>query len=443
MAYEEKSIGIVGSGLLGMVLALRLAEHGHRITLIECSENAGGLVSSCRIGDYVWDRFYHVILLSDSHTLSLIDQLKIRDQLNWRETKTGFYSNRKLYSISSFIEFLKFPPLNMLDKIRFAWTILYASKMKNWKRLEKASVADWLIRNSGQQTFEKIWLPLLKSKLGDNYRIASASFIWAHISRLYAARRTGLKKEMFGYVNGGYKTVVDHLQRLLNAQGARIICGTRVHNVVDSRSRVSIETENGNSFLFDKLIMTIPCTQIPKLCRQLTLSEATRLKSVHYQNLVSTAFLLRRSLSDFYITNLVDDSLPFTGIIEMTALVDKNNFGGNALVYLPRYLTKDDPFINKNDEDIKNVFFSSLKTIHSSLNSQDLIAYSISRIIDFPIIPTLNYSTDSLPLSVTSIKNVFIVNSAQIPDGTINVNEIINLANIKAKELKNILLRTR
>jgi protoporphyrinogen oxidase len=438
MAYEEKSIGIVGSGLLGMVLALRLAEQGHRITLIECSEDAGGLASSCRIGDYIWDRFYHVILLSDSHTLSLIEQLKIRDQLNWRETKTGFYSNGKLYSISNFIEFLKFPPLNILDKMRFGWTILYASKIKDWKSLEKVRSVDWLRKNSGQRSLDKIWLPLLKSKLGDNCRLASAAFIWAHISRLYAARRTGLKKEIFGYVNGGYKTVLDHLQRLLDAQRTRIIYSARVQNVIDSGSQVSIETENRNSLTFDKLIMTIPCTQILKLCSQLSPPEVTRLKSVHYQNLVCGIFLLRRSLSDFYITNLADNSLPFTGIIEMTALVDKNNFGGNTLVYLPRYLTNDDPFINNNDEEIKNVFLASLKALYPVLNSQDLIAHCISRIIDFPVIPTLNYSLNSIPLSVTSMKNVFIVNSAQIPSGTININEIINLANIKARELKKV-----
>ena len=37
----------------------------------------------------------------------------------------------------------------------------------------------------------------------------AASFIWATIQRLYAARRSGLKKEMFGYVPGGYAHVLD------------------------------------------------------------------------------------------------------------------------------------------------------------------------------------------------------------------------------------------
>jgi hypothetical protein len=46
--------------------------------------------------------------------------------------------------------------------------------------------------------------------LGENYKNTSASFIWSTIQRMYAARRSGLKKEMFGYVNGGYETINKH-----------------------------------------------------------------------------------------------------------------------------------------------------------------------------------------------------------------------------------------
>jgi hypothetical protein len=47
----------------------------------------------------------------------------------------------------------------------------------------------------------------------------------------------------------------------------------------------------------------------------------------------------------------------------------------------------------------------------------------------------LQYSTDVLPSTNTSSEHLFIVNSAQIPNGTMNVNEIIGLANRKAKEI--------
>ncbi len=77
-------------------------------------------------------------------------------------------------------------------------------------------VAKWLRRWSGKGTFEKIWLPLLRAKLGESYKKTSASFIWSHINRMYKARRTGLKKEMFGYVKGGYSRIINRLAEILS-----------------------------------------------------------------------------------------------------------------------------------------------------------------------------------------------------------------------------------
>jgi protoporphyrinogen oxidase len=151
----------------------------------------------------------------------LLEELKLKDEMNWVETKTGFYTDGKLYSMSNSIEFLKFPPLSLIDKFRLGLTIFYASKVKNWKRLEKIYVADWLRKWSGKNTFEKIWLPLLRAKLGENYQHTSASFIWSTIQRMYAARKTGLKKEMFGYVEGGYARILDTFTKHLEQQGVR------------------------------------------------------------------------------------------------------------------------------------------------------------------------------------------------------------------------------
>jgi hypothetical protein len=52
----------------------------------------------------------------------------------------------------------------------------------------------------------------------------------------------------------------------------------------------------------------------------------------------------------------------------------------------------------------------------------------------FPI-PTLNYS-EHLPGVKTSVDGVYIVNSAQITNGTLNVNETVQLAEKTLIELK-------
>ena len=191
MNASQQNWAIIGGGMLGMTLAYRLAQQGQQVTLFEGEAELGGLASAWQIDDVTWDRHYHVTLLSDLTLRSLLRELHLEQDMEWVETKTGVYAGGKLYSVSNAIEFLQFPPLRLIDKLRLGFTILYGARIKNWKRLETIPVTTWLKRWSGDRTFQKFWLPLLRAKLGENYKIASASFIWSTIARLYAARRTG------------------------------------------------------------------------------------------------------------------------------------------------------------------------------------------------------------------------------------------------------------
>ena len=162
--------GVVGGGMLGMTLAMRLRQAGHRVTLLEGADQLGGLASTWQLGDVVWDKHYHVTLLSDSSLRTVLDELGLADELRWVETRTGCYTDGRLYSVSNTAEFLRFPPLGIVDKLRLGWTVYHASRIDDWERLEEIPVEDWLVRHSGRRTFDKFWKPLLRSKLGENYR---------------------------------------------------------------------------------------------------------------------------------------------------------------------------------------------------------------------------------------------------------------------------------
>ena len=251
---EQKHWGIVGGGIMGMTLAHRLSQQGHKVTLFEAAPELGGLVSPWKMNDVEWDKFYHVILLSDSRTRNILQEIGLDDKIEWVETKTGFYMNGKLYSMSDTVEFLKFPTLNLVDKFRLGLTILVASKIKDWKRLEKVPVTDWLKRWSGRRTFNKIWLPLLRAKLGESYEKTSAVFIWATIQRLYGARRSGLKKEMFGYVPGGYKKVIEMFKQKLLSEGVNVRTSYPAKEVsISSKGKPTIEFGNGAPQEFDEV----------------------------------------------------------------------------------------------------------------------------------------------------------------------------------------------
>jgi phytoene dehydrogenase-like protein len=87
-------------------------------------------------------------------------------------------------------------------------------------------------------TFRKIWLPLLQAKLGQTYQRVSAAFIWATIARMYRARQSGLKKEMFGYVPGGYARILQQFAECLESSGVEL----RTHCAVESVSPACPET---------------------------------------------------------------------------------------------------------------------------------------------------------------------------------------------------------
>ncbi len=439
---NSENWAIVGGGLLGMTLALRLAEAGKRVTLFESADYLGGLASAWSLGEVVWDRHYHVTLLSDNCLRALLDELGLEKEMQWVETRTGFYTDGKLVSMSNTLEFLKFPPLGLVGKLRLGGTIFYASRVKDWKKLEKIPVAEWLAKLSGRRTFEKMWLPLLRAKLGENYKKASAAFIWATIARMYAARRTGLKKEMFGYVPGGYARILARFGEVLEAKGVTIKLNHAVRKVeTTGDGAISLEFEEGTRETFDKTVLTVPGTVAARVCAELTGEEKAKLEGVQYQGIICASVLLKKPLADFYVTNITDDFVPFTAVIEMSALVDKKQFGGHALVYLPKYVAPDDPAFALTDEEIKEKFLEAIARMYPAFEKSDVVAFRVSRVrYVFPI-PTLNYS-EKLPAMETSVKGLHVINSAHIVNGTLNVNETVQLAEKSAARLLSLPART-
>jgi protoporphyrinogen oxidase len=433
---EKKTWGIIGGGMLGMTLALRLAQQGHKVTIYEAAAKVGGLTGAWEMDGTVWDKYYHVILMSDLNTRKILQEIGLENDMQWVETKTGFYSGGKLYSMSNIIEFFKFPPINLIDKFRLGLTIFVASKIKNWQRLENIFVADWLTRWSGKRVFEKIWLPLLKAKLGDNYKNTSAAFIWTTIQRMYAARKSGLKKEMFGYMAGGYEKINEQLAAHLQSLGVTIQYNATVSTVKKTVDQLLQVTTENTVQIFDNVISTLSSQASVKIADELTEAEKQKHHAIKYLGVICPSVLLKKAISPYYVTNITDNWPPFTGVIEMTALIDKKEVNGKHLVYLPKYVNPDDTLFDKDDAALREIFLGALFKMYPQLSEEDIVFWGTSRARVVFALPTINYSKN-IPGIATSLDNYYIVNSAQIINGTLNVNETIQVAENKLKEILN------
>ncbi len=428
-------VGILGGGITGLTSAFYLLRAGARVTLVESRPQLGGLTTYFDFGPFSWDKFYHCILTSDRPLLQFIDDLGLRDEMRWTETKVGFFTGGRLHSMSSTLDFLKFPPLSLWEKFRLGLGVLYASRIKDGRKLEQIPMAEWLTKVFGRGNYEKMWAPLLRCKLGASREEASAAFIWATIFRLYSTRgRDSGQKEKLGYVRGGYYTVLSRLVAEIRRMGGQILTGVPVKEL-QSRADGGIDfvTTQGRRMSFDRAIATTPSHILAGLAPELDSAYLERLRKVKYLGIVCAVLLLRRKLSPFYVTNLTEETLPFTGVIEMTNLISMEETRGRHLVYLPKYTSPGDPLFEAADDEVWSLFHEHLKKICPNLRDDDVEKKFIFRERLVQPLPVLNYS-QLAPEMQSNLPGLLVANSTQIINSTLNNNEMVKIA-LRAVEL--------
>jgi protoporphyrinogen oxidase len=270
-----------------------------------------------------------------------------------------------------------------------------------------------------------MWEPLLKCKLGACREEASAAFMWATISRLYSTRQNDAgRKECLGYVRGGYKRVIGRLVEEIGNMGGKILTGLPVQKI---RSASGVHVIRGNEELtFDRVISTVPSPVLAKIAPQLDREYVEKLTQVKYLGVVCFALVLKRQLSPYYVTNLIE-TVPFTGIIEMTNLISRDQTAGRHLVYLPKYTSPGDPLFEATEAEIWANFREGLQRVIPDLKDSDIEARHLFRERFVQPIPVLHYS-DIVPTMETNMDGVLVANTTQIINSTLNNNEMVKIA---------------
>jgi len=196
---------------------------------------------------------------------------------------------------------------------------------------------------------------------------------------------------------------------------------------------IALTTSENEMMNFDYIISTLSPSMSVQLANGLPESEKEKHQKVKYLGVICPSVLLTKSISPYYVTNITDSGAPFTGIIEMTALIDKKEeLKGKNLVYLPKYVDSNDALFEAEDCEIRKIFLGSLLKMYPEISEEDVLSFGVSKARVVFALPTINYSVN-LPGIRTSINNFYIINSAQILNGTLNVNESINVAESKLK----------
>src|SRR5262249_44708221 len=198
--------------------------------VFDAAAELGGLSVAARFPEFTWDRYYHVIAGGDRALIALLQELGLGDRLRWTRASQGGFAAGSVRSLVGPLDLLRLPGLSLLDKLRLGWFALRGHRPLPDAVLDGTTAADWVAQRCGARAFARFWRPLLRSKLGDAADAAAARFLHATLGRLQSARgrRT---REQFGYVRGGYRTVLEALTAQLRERGAELRPNSPVRSV--------------------------------------------------------------------------------------------------------------------------------------------------------------------------------------------------------------------
>ncbi|NTU78937.1 MAG: NAD(P)/FAD-dependent oxidoreductase [Chloroflexales bacterium] len=410
---------ILGGGIMGVTLGYLLSRRGVTVEVFEASPNLGGLAGPLTLDDGTEvDRYYHAILSSDSFLRELCTELGIADRLRFRQTRMGFFYQGRVYSMNSTLEFLRFPPLGWIDRLRLGLTVVYAQMVRDWTSLEGVDVEKWLVQLSGRRTYENIWRPLLKAKFDGGFERTPATYIWARLVRMKSTRGGANQKEEAGYIIGGYQTLVKAMAERIEAAGGTVHLRCPVQEVAIDGGRARGVRVNGELHPFDAVIGTMQTPIFQRLIPGAPKQYHDFLNQRRYLGIVSPLMILDRPLTGYWTINMTDDRFPFTGVIETTAYIDPKHVGGYHLVYLPKYTAPGSPLLTLSDEEIRETWLSNLEQMFPDFDRRSVRYFLVNRERFVEPIHELN-SRHLIPPVKTAVEALYLVTTAQIyPDLT-------------------------
>jgi protoporphyrinogen oxidase len=423
---ERPHIAVVGAGILGTVLALRLAEGGARVTLLERAPTPGGLAGAIDFSGHRVDRFYHVIVPSDERMIALTDELGLSDKLTFNPVGVGFFVDGKMYPFNGIGDFLRFPPLSLLGRARLAWFVLHCQLRRDYKSLEQKPLEAWLTRHCGRRVVQRIWRPLLDSRFNSRHGELPATYLWARTNRMRSARDKGNSGETMGCLQGGHETLVLAAAARAAELGVDVRFGAGVEGLVrEPTGEVSGVRVDGQDERFD---LTIPTLQPPGL-KHLLPEDLQPLLDAYperYLGVVCLILKLRRSLTPYYSVNICDPT-PITTVVETSHVVGTEHTDGLRLAYLPKYCDPDAPEFSEDDESIYKRFTAMLARLVPDFTDEDVVDWTVQRAPLVEPVHAIGHEPRTAPVW-PGVDGLALASASQIYPRLLNGESVVGLA---------------
>ncbi|MFD4675661.1 NAD(P)/FAD-dependent oxidoreductase [Lentzea sp. NPDC058450] len=355
---------VIGGGICGLATAHRLAREGLAVTLLEASDQLGGLGTFFESRGRSVERFYHCVMPTDAALLALLDEVGLRESVGWKPTSMGMIVGGEHRSFNSALDLLRFRPLSFVNRIRFGVVSLLLRRLGQGKDLDRLRTEDWLRGLYGDKIWDLLLAPMFGAKFGSAFGDVPALYVWQRLGR-------ESNESVRGYPAGGYQSVIDALRASIEAHGGEVRVNAPVGRLEADEHRVVVTLADGETIEADHAVSTVPLPALRAIA-DVGLAPALPEVQLPYQGVVNTLFFLRKPLSGHYWAPVIRSGTDFDGVIEMTPLTGSERYGDRHLVYVMHYTGRDSALYREDSDSIARRWTEQLLSVHKGLTAADV-----------------------------------------------------------------------
>jgi protoporphyrinogen oxidase len=411
-------IAIVGGGFTGLTAAYRLSGEGAQVTVFEASDTLGGLAAGFELAGCHVEQAYHFLYKTDEYILGLVDELGVRDRLEFHKSSVSTYYGGKLYPMETPIDLIRFTPISFFDRIRAGVTVLWLQRLKNWRSLEDITALEWLRKYAGRRVTDVIWEPLLRGKFDRYYDKVTMSWLWGRVLQRVDSRDKAAGGEVLGYFKGGFRTVLDPLIEKVRRNGGdirlRAPVGALRH---DPETNEVVVTTPAGEERFDRVLVTVPSHITAKMLAGYEAQDPVyfeKLNRIDYLDAAIQVFATRQKVSKYYWHNINSPNSPFVVFLGLTNLVGTEEFDGLNIFYIGDYVPREHKYMQMEEGDLKDLWYAKLKEIFPDFDRDQVVDDRVFRLRNAQHIVDIGFEREKLVPHETPCPGVFMCNFSQI-----------------------------
>ncbi len=409
-----QTTAVVGAGLAGLTAALRLAEAGHAVQVFERYPGPGGLARTFTVGGEPLEVFYHHLFTSDTAYVALASELGLAGDIAWLPSRMGIWTEGRLWDFGTPMSLLRFSPLSLWDKLRFAATTLALQYRQSPAPFEQITAMEWLRRHQGERALRTIWQPLLQQKFADLAEEVAMVWIWGKLRLRGRSRSDSGLGECLGYLHGSFDRLVDALCQRIGELGGQLHLSRAVKRIERSDGdRLCLVCQDGR-LQADRVVVAAPITDYLQIAGHL-LPEPEHQRLGKLQATAATCMVLElsHSLTPYYWLNIADPDMPFGGLIEHTNFLPTSRYGDRHVLYISKYLLPESPIYSLGKEELLQRYLPALTRINPEFDRSWILDSHLFRADYAQPLVTVGYRK-LIPDHRTPVPGLYLASMGQI-----------------------------